>query len=126
MLQGLHRNLFISSHQTQIRSFRMSAPMSNSLLSQFKKDHPMHQLMVQEFSNHTKDPKTIGAIANGTYIRPRPKTIYRKHAASLDDFFGSEWQKKAQNAVHYIMKQQNLPTQKEMIKRHGGDGKIEV
>ena len=78
--------------------------------------------MVQEISKHTKDPKTVETIGNGTYVRSRPKTIYGKHSASLEDFFGDEWQKKAQNAVV----QYNEGTQQGMKKSHGIDGKINI
>ena len=91
--------------------------MSNSLYFKFKKDHPTYQLMVDEIEKHASDSSTTAAIADGTYQRPKPKAIYSKHETSLRDYFGEECQKKAQNAVNYIMKSCDLPTSHTMKKK---------
>ena len=100
--------------------FQIFVTMSSNTLRQFKKDHPTYQLMVDEIEKHAADSSTISAIADGTYQRPKPKEIYSKHETSLRDYFGEEWQKKAQNAVNYIMKSCDLPTLHTMKKKGQG------
>ena len=120
----LHRNLSFSSFFFQLIFisfiiFQNRPKMSG--YSEFKREHPTHQLMRDKIQEHAEAQSTIDAIANGTYVRPKPKVIYGPYADDFARFFGDKWAKKAQNAVSVIFKEFNLPSEKEL---RGGKGKL--
>ena len=87
----------------------------SGVYSEFKRDHPTHQLMRDKVQKHAEDQSTIDAIANGTFVRPKPKAVYGQYSEDFIRFFGqNKWFKRAQNAVNVIFKEFNLPSEKEM------------
>jgi hypothetical protein len=76
--------------------------------------------MVEKIKAHAEDARTKEAIADGTYSRQKPKSIYVQYSDDFIHFFGEEkWSKKSQNAVSNFFKEFNLPSEKEMKDERG-------